>query len=349
MLEMQQSDTYEEDNAQVGPDESAEADEDTSTHISSIWGIPIPVLIMICAGVIVLIIAGVVITTRKPKESAAKRLAASTEQPVTSAPVQSTPAPSAKTEVFVDGQSYGYITGTPQPGAFVFAEDGSALAVLAESGDTVLMDASGNVVGYVAASASSATSSANTIDTAVAEKLRMYGYTGDEIELAMKTNANIDDLIAQAQELQDIAAKEALARVSDSASDEYKEMVSSTMYCMPYQQFKSFAINDPNVHNATGSYIVNADYEKIPTYGYQLNIKVKIANGTYAFMPIQPQRYMSLPDSGNIVVKVEYAILGPSHEDTNFYITNITEVDITTLTVNPEDSGIDLETIKGGN
>lgn len=339
MRELNQSENYDE----TGFDEDGEmdeADEDTSTHPTTIMGIPMTGFIIGVAVILIVIVLLVVVATRKNSGSSDDDII-----------YAQNPASNGVTQVFSNFEAVGYInSASPQFGDTIISLNGGVYGVLAEAGNTLLTDDMGKGLGYVTLTetatpdTSSSTSSSQSLiyTEEQVKELRKYGYTGDEIEFSSANSIQFDALIEEAQLLQDEAAKEALARMSDSASEEFQSMVSSTQYCMPYQEYHPAMLEEEGYLNYTGSYIVNADYEKIPTYGYQLRIKVKIANGTYVFMDMSPGRYGSLPDTGNIVVEVQYTKYG-NLDHYQLYITDIIERDITTLTVNPEDSGVNLD------
>lgn len=172
--------------------------------------------------------------------------------------------------------------------------------------------------------------------------LKTYGYTGDEIELARRMGIPAETMIETAQKLRDESIKADYERMSDSASEEFQTMKKFSIFgSKPIKYYPIKAEDVDYVYNE-GSFIVNADYDKCPTYGNQLMIHVKIANATYAFMFVSPGRWAKLPQSGNIVVEVSYHYYGPSSEKSNMYITSVREVETTSNTVSPEDNGVDI-------
>ena len=166
-------------------------------------------------------------------------------------------------------------------------------------------------------------------------QMRAYGYTADEIDMAVDMGITLDQLEAEAKAAQDVKAAEALKRMSKHSSKEFRNMKKYSIFCMPKVKFDNVKKSQVKDDYDT-SYIVNADYEKCPTNGLQLFIKVKIANKTYAFMTVTPSRWKELPDTGNIVVQVSMRVYGAKHVNT--YVTNIQEIDTTKITVNPSDS-----------
>jgi hypothetical protein len=168
-----------------------------------------------------------------------------------------------------------------------------------------------------------------------------------EVSAAVIGRATVTTIVAdgtvKAQEVQDEAAKEALTRMSDTASPEFQERTQNTMYCMPLNTFESFTLDADTATNYQGSYIVNADFEKMPTYGLQLQLKCKIADGTYVFYTVTPAQWETLPETGNIVLHVDYVLYGTY--GINVWITGITEMNVSDITVNPEDSAARLQDI----
>lgn len=252
------------------------------------------------------------------------------------------------------GNMIGYTEGLTD-GYSIYDDNFNDIGYVDSAGTALFYDASGNVLGsYSVALSSSGTSTTPIINEVVEEPdpivmdestklLRKLGYTGDEIELARTLGVPDEELIAAAEHLRDAEAKEALDRMSDHASEEFQHIIANSMFCMQPFTFQSY---DPNIDTSrmyTGNYTVNADYEKCDTYGVQLLIKVKIANGTYAFYCVTPERWETLPDSGNIVMQVNYSIYGSTNPV--MYVTSMEEVSMTNITVNPQDSGAALEQI----
>lgn len=343
MREMQQNDTYDESELPEDMDLESEGEEDTSTNMTTIFGLPVKMVVLAGAAVLLFVIAIMVFMLRSDNSKD------DIVYPNSSVYVD-TPATSANSSV--ECYVHNIYVGTTSDNSMIYDDSGNLYNVITSTGNTPVTDLFGNILGYVYTETASSDSASNSsysdspaFDSQTIETLRKYGYTGDEIELAAETGMNAEEMIAKAQALQDEAAKEALKRMSDHASEEFQQIINSTQYCMPEQVYVAANWQDEGYVNETGSFIVNSDYEKIPNYGYQLRIKVKIANSTYVFMDVSPQRYMSMPDSGNIVVQVSYQLWGPSQEDLQFYVTEVTERDITNLTTNPQDSATNLSDI----
>ncbi len=173
--------------------------------------------------------------------------------------------------------------------------------------------------------------------------LRKWGYTADEIELAQSMGISVDTLVERAKEAQYEAQLEVMKEASKETSEQFQTMLNYSIFCLPEVEFDSFDSSVEQSRNYSGSYVVNADYEKVPTFGNQLYIKCKIANATYTYFCVKPDRWETLPEEGNIVLRINYTMYGTNR--VNMYITSIEEVDTTKITVNPEDSASDLEDI----
>lgn len=160
------------------------------------------------------------------------------------------------------------------------------------------------------------------VSTEEMKQLRLAGYTGDEIDFFLQNDFDIDALLQEAQAQRDEQAKEALKRMSDQASPEFKYILDNTYMGQPENPFVSQKnVSWEEYNYDTGSYTVNADYVKCPAYGTQLYIKVRVAVGTYVWYNITPKRYDELPESGNIIVRVEYDIW-----NNTTYVKGISEV-----------------------
>ena len=147
--------------------------------------------------------------------------------------------------------------------------------------------------------------------------LREVGYTGTEIEDFQYAEIEPKILIEDAEAKAEAWTKKHIAPYFDMASDEWKSLLNTTWYGLPEVEEWDKEGNYSNY-----SYTLNADYEKVPAYGYQLFIKVFLNDaGEYAFLQTTPQRYLELDDSGNIVVEITYT----KSEDGKKFITNIKE------------------------
>lgn len=353
MQVMNQSENYEEEDygfVEEGNeyDESSETTESELTHIA---GIPKTYFIIGAIVLVLLLVFILVFSTRGGSaEEDAEELQIATETLVDTATTETTQTVTQEPVGVEVYNNSGLILGTVASltdGTTIYDSNGTVVGTYyASTGSTPLYDSTGLQVGtYITLDELIAndTSSTDVIDTDTSIKLRKAGYTGDEIELAISTGTSVDALLEASQALRDEAAKEALARMSDYASPEFQEITNNTMYCMPLNQFEGFDLDVPTAINYEGSYIVNADYVKMPTYGLQLQLKCKIADGTYVFYNVLPSQWERLPETGNIVLNVTYYLYGTN--TVNVWITNVAEMDVSDITVNPEDSAVRLQDI----
>lgn len=345
MQEMNQGEEYEElgfEDEEV--DYSEESAEDTKSGINFIYGIPKNKFLigLTIAGVIILFI--VLFATKKSGDTATEDIVYPESTPVTDVEPQAT-----YTDCY---DAAGVFLGRCDKitdGFSIYTDTGSVVGFIDSTGTEVFYDAQGIVLGNYSSSVLTDVTTETPTDTNSDDVvlLRKMGYTGDEIETALAMGTPVDTLVEEAQKLRDEEAKEALVRMSDSASEEFQYILNNSVFCLPELQFDAF---DPEVSSARkydGSFIVNADYAKVPTYGNQLLIKVKIANNTYAYHCVTPDRWETLPDTGNIVMQVNYTMHGTNF--VNMYITSMSEVDSTHITVNPEDSASELSDILSDN
>ena len=137
--------------------------------------------------------------------------------------------------------------------------------------------------------------------------LRKWGYTASEISIAERDGLSAKDLVASAKEDREEAQKEALAAVSDTASDEYKNLLDKTWLGgeeLDVSGFTSDLIYMPSER------VENVDYVKCEPHNQQCFIKLMLDNGVPAFMYITPDRYNELPDTGNMVVDIQTVTAG---------------------------------------
>lgn len=342
---------YEEDLTDETYDE--EGGEETDAKISSIAGIPIKFIVIGGVGMLLTLLIVIVFSMRGKGDDTV----VTGDTTTTGAAPQQPAVTGSFTWMTPDGAVFGTSDSTAEWTEIY--NNGVSVGTITSGGDLTLTDSSGTSVkainygGTVTTpdqstggdqSADGSGEDSSPVSSSDTETLRKLGYTGDEIDLAISTGMDIQAMIDAAQQLQDEAAREAINRMSEFLSPEFQHIYNNSIFFMPEQPFiapQSFETK----HSYSGSYIVNADYEKIDTYGYQLWIKVKIANNTYAFMQVVPSRWETLPDTGNIVVRVDYTQYGDSQQGVGFYITGLVEQDVTQITVNPEDSAADLDTI----
>ena len=356
MQELNQGEDYEEeDYGFEGEDgEFDEGDESTESEITTIYGIPKNIFIIGVIAIIVIIIAIVIIATRSSSEEEEdfdyeeylESLNYSTA--VDYEETEDTSYTSTSTDMTCYDEN-GIYLGTADSFevdlGYIYSDSGDAIGYFSQDG-TPVYDANGSVVGYYTSFVDSTATEEydpNSDQFEVQRELRKLGYTGDEIELALANGVDVEKLKEAAQELRDEEAKESLIRMSDSASPEFQNIVQNSIFCMEYDDFP-IADRDEVGINEEHSYIVNADYEKVPTYGTQLFIKCKIANGVYVFYNVTPNRWLTLPESGNIVLNIDYTLYGTDNK-IMMYVTKITEIDTTKMTVNPQDSGISLQDV----
>lgn len=349
MQEMNQGDEYEEEyeNEDLNED-NGEGDENTDGNFDFIFGIPKKVF-FVGAAIAVIVILGLVLLLSqkfKPKEEEEAVMAPTGETLETTDLYDESGSLIGTCDGIVDGYS-------------VNASDGSILGYIdSVSGTTSLYDADGNEIGmYSEDTINEDYTDGESEEIPIEdiynsediefdednEKLRKAGYTGDEIELAKSLGIDTDTLIERSKDEQDKALKKRLEKVSDEKSKEFLKLYNNSMFCMNEITFDSYDDSSSVGRHYDGNYIVNADYWKCPTYGYQLQLKCKIADNTYAFYNIRPERWQTLPEEGNIVLQVNYTMYGTNN--INMYITSIEEIDTTDITVNALDNAAPLDQI----
>ena len=350
MQEMNQGEEYEEQGFEDEAYEyEDEAEENTKAGFDTFWGIPRKTF-FIGVAVAVIVLLAVMLIFAKFGMSSSESTDDIYIPPEDAGTVDSGTDTAVTTTQCYDAN--GNLLGTCDgltDGFSIYDESYNDIGYIDSSGSQTFYDSAGNVLGtYEPASTSPDAVTNDSIETTTTssddvELLRKMGYTGDEIELAQSTGVDTDTLVEAAEKLHDEAAKEALERMSDSASEEFQYIVNNSIFCLPEITFDEFDDSQEQSRLYTGEYVVNADYEKVPTYGNQLWIKVKIANNTYAFYLVTPERWATLPEAGNIVMRVQYTMYGTNN--VNMYITGLQEVDTTQITVNPEDSASELSDI----
>jgi hypothetical protein len=138
-------------------------------------------------------------------------------------------------------------------------------------------------------------------------KLREYGFTSEQIEQARNDYTYAEDLIAEAEEKIRLKQKELADKLSDPASPEYQKLLHQTYLGEPSVDFPETGNETPDVPHTEREI---ADYEKLPTRGKQLFVKLTLQNGEHLFMALSPERWKVLPDIGNIVVDLTVAPYG---------------------------------------
>lgn len=347
-----QGEDYEEDSVLEEYDD--EGGEDTDSKLTSLFGIPIKFLI-IGGAVLILILIGAVVFMFRGSGASDDIVLPETqvEQPVTD-PAATPPVtpptidttgtePVSSTVVWSDAQGMiaGFTEGTTE--GIEVKLNGEVIGTLSFKSGTPVTNDDG-MSAYINNGSSGLGTSAPAEVTDINMELRKLGYTGDEIAAAQSSGADLNAMVESARALRDQEAKEALIRMSDSASEEFQYIINRSIFCLPEVEFPE-VIDMPGRVAKDNSFTVNADYEKLDLRGNQLFIKLKIANDTYAFMTTTPQRWDLLPDTGNMVVRIDYVLYGMSGETMQFYIKNIQELDVSQITVNPEDSATNIEDI----
>lgn len=303
MQEMNQGETYEEDvdTEEVTEEDYAEASEEEQLNrgVRSALGIDFKILVLIGAAAFIIVIVAIVIFTAGNKK----------DEDIILPDVVDNTSVIPDTATGVDVTQDIPTTPTPTP----------------TQTDKVWDDALGMWVDAVPEPAD-----VSDIGTEEIQKLRGLGYTGDEIDFAIQNGFDTQALIDAAQGLRDKEAEEALHRMSSSALEpEFKFILDATYMGQPGHDFVSYknaSIGSYEYDNV--SITINADYEKCPVYGLQLQLKCKIADDQYVWYQIDPMRYAELPDSGNIVLRVDYVIYGDY-----FYVTDIVETNSTLNTI----------------
>ena len=150
------------------------------------------------------------------------------------------------------------------------------------------------------------------------EALRLAGYTGDEIEAYEYAEQDVDYLVEDAERKRKEQYEKEIAPYFDEASDKFKSLYEDTWVGQPELVF------DTNTEEY-GYYkeTMNVDYEKLPARGNQLFIKFTLPNSDkVAFTTIDPERWLTLNDAGNIVLSVSFT----ETSDGKRIITSISEV-----------------------
>lgn len=134
--------------------------------------------------------------------------------------------------------------------------------------------------------------------------LRLAGYTGFEIDEFQEDERDVQELVKAAEAARYARYEEEILPYFNSASDEFKLLWRDTWvgqddFDLDYsKEYYDYVIDT-----------VNVDYEKLPPKGHQLFIKYFLKHDSNAcFMTVTPERYAELDSSGNIVLKIEYAI-----------------------------------------
>ena len=303
MRVMKQDEEYEEDEMldEEGEEEydyDEEGEEDTDAPIETLYGIPKKYIVIGGAVILVVVIAVFVFSTMKKSEKAEEVYIP--PQPVATEPVETEPL-----------EQTTYEDGDVGPNGLVW--DGVSQSWT----DQATWDAN---------HASPTLEELSSEDEIL---LRKMGYTGDEIQLCLENGFSVAALVEAAQELHDEEAKEALVRMSDHASEEFRYIIDNTYFSQPPFTFENqldLDLEEANYYD--GQFTVNADYKKCPSYGAQLQLKCKVSNNCYVWYIVTPRRWETLPEEGNIVLTLDYVVWG-----SYAYITKVQEVDPNLATI----------------
>lgn len=163
--------------------------------------------------------------------------------------------------------------------------------------------------------------SSGSYDAEQIASLRKWGYTGDEIEFYMNSGVTYESLLETAKEQRKEAEKETIAELGDIGTKAYKQLMRMTW--LVGKEFKVKKINLEGEDAGILEYealVENVDYVKCPPRGKQLFIRITLDDGTYAFMTVPPERWVTMKQKGNIVVDYTLETYGNCK-----VITNITE------------------------
>lgn len=306
-VDLNQGEEYEEQDVTDEVDE----DDDVETVVDTIYGIPKQYVYLGAAVVVVLIIGIVVFATRKSIFGDKKKQ----ENVVTDTWEDNTYSPDLDMSISTDTGSFGDVLVDDPYAGMDFPEDLYYEDVYYDMEDI---------------------SSEDMI------RLRGYGYTGDEIEYALSHGFSVDALIERAKSRLDSINAESWRRTSDASSEEYKYLMDKTYLGQPEAMpvIDQREMDPLQVINDYTNVVINCDYEKCPMNGLQLYLKCKIANDTYYWYPVRPARWATLPQSGNIVLRITFNNWAGST-----YIVDAEETDSTLDTI---DSSNDIHKVTEG-
>lgn len=312
MQVLEQDEEYEEeyeDDEEFDYDEEGEEDTDADAGLDTIYGIP-KQYVIIGGVVILLVIIGVFVFSNWKKQKAEEIYVPEEDPELTE----------------VGDTSYDDFVDATEPESPTYEDgqlDGYGFAWDAETGDWITEDE------WNAKHGEPTITDVSTEDMIL---LRKMGYTGDEIEYCIENGFSVEALVEAAQALYDEEAAAALERMSDHASEEFRYIIDRTYFSQPGFAFEpQMALPTEEANFYPGSFTVNADYTKCPTYGNQLQLKCKVADDCYVWYVIEPKRWEELPEAGNIVLHCDYSVYGSVA-----YITDVYEVDPTLETINAE-------------
>lgn len=153
--------------------------------------------------------------------------------------------------------------------------------------------------------------------------LRKYGYTADEIEFSREQGISYETMLEDAQLAQQEIAQQYVAGASDTGSAEYQRLINMTWLSgAPFHIEPAQPDEYGNMPIEYSAQTINADFVKCGEQGTQLYLKLDLGALGSAFMTVDPQRWVQLGDSGNIVVSVQMC----SYNGVNV-ITDVFEID----------------------
>jgi hypothetical protein len=129
------------------------------------------------------------------------------------------------------------------------------------------------------------------------EQLRAYGYTADEIEQSQFVEKPAEVLYEEAKQAIKEEQQKVIDELSDTASPAYQDLFNKTW--LSGTPMNLVATEDYTLEG----FIENVDYIKLPAVGNQLFLRLTLADGSYLFMTVTPERWFELRDIGNIVVR----------------------------------------------
>lgn len=149
------------------------------------------------------------------------------------------------------------------------------------------------------------------------EDLRLAGYTGVEIDDFEFEEIDAQSLIKSAEEARKAKYEAEIVPYLNSASDEFKYLESNT-----WVGLEKFDIPDDKENWQYYIETYNVDYQKVAAAGMQCFIKFYLPDGNVGFFMMSPDRYVSLADSGNMVIRVKYCAMSNGIN----VITNVEEI-----------------------
>lgn len=150
-------------------------------------------------------------------------------------------------------------------------------------------------------------------------QLRAWGYTASEIEEFQSNEESASAKIAQAKQ----ERQAALDSLNNPNSPEYQALINQTWIGEPDMTLPA-ADTDYLSEVTWAVKTENLDYDKVPARGTNLFLKVYLENDRVHFMQVPFERYISLPDSGNIVVSYQEVLW-----NNTVVVQDMTEVEVT--------------------